>query len=77
MPNPHTARLISGGRYRVLPLGTRGESGGQTGITYDISNKHRLGYSEVQLVQCMIDGVNTLVKVSLVNLVKLKEDVSF
>merc|ERR1711951_105881 len=44
----------------VQPRGTRGESGGQTGITYDISNKHRLGYSEVQLVQCMIDGVNTL-----------------
>merc|ERR1712038_1564937 len=42
------------------PRGTRGESGGQTGITYDISNKHRLGYSEVQLVQTMIDGVNTL-----------------
>merc|ERR1711973_567286 len=33
-----------------------------TGITYDISNKHRLGYSEVELVQKMIDGVNTLVK---------------
>ena len=32
------------------------------GVTYDISNKHRLGYSEVELVQCMIDGVNTLVK---------------
>merc|ERR1711881_826739 len=45
----------------VQPRGTRGESGGQTGITYDISNKHRLGYSEVELVQCMIDGVNTLV----------------
>merc|ERR1712116_30503 len=45
----------------LQPRGTRGESGGQTGITYDISNKHRLGYSEVQLVQCMIDGVNTLV----------------
>ncbi len=30
------------------------------GITYDISNKHRLGYSEVELVQKMIDGVNTL-----------------
>merc|ERR1712066_100351 len=44
----------------VQPRGTRGESGGQTGITYDISNKHRLGYSEVQLVQTMIDGVNTL-----------------
>merc|ERR1711963_935371 len=46
----------------VQPRGTRGESGGQTGHTYDISNKHRLGYSEVQLVQKMIDGVNTLVK---------------
>merc|ERR1711997_275529 len=38
---------------KVQPRGTRGESGGQTGITYDISNKHRLGYSEVELVQCM------------------------
>jgi protein-arginine kinase len=47
---------------KVQPRGTRGESGGQTGITYDISNKHRLGYSEVELVQCMIDGVNTLYK---------------
>merc|ERR1711945_71540 len=46
----------------VQPRGTRGESGGQTGHTYDISNKHRLGYSEVQLVQTMIDGVNTLWK---------------
>merc|ERR1719290_442118 len=46
----------------LQPRGTRGESGGQTGVTYDISNKHRLGYSEVQLVQKMIDGVNTLVK---------------
>merc|ERR1711922_85761 len=44
------------------PRGTRGESGGQTGVTYDISNKHRLGYSEVELVQKMIDGVNTLYK---------------
>jgi len=47
---------------KVQPRGTRGESGGQTGHTYDISNKHRLGYSEVELVQCMIDGVNTLWK---------------
>merc|ERR1711953_1209122 len=46
----------------LQPRGTRGESGGQTGVTYDISNKHRLGYSEVELVQCMIDGVNTLWK---------------
>merc|ERR1712219_71675 len=46
----------------VQPRGTRGESGGQTGFTYDISNKHHLGYSEVQLVQVVIDGVNTLYK---------------
>merc|ERR1712126_591838 len=46
----------------VQPRGTRGESGGQTGFTYAITNKHRLGYSEVQLVQVMIDGVNTLYK---------------
>merc|ERR1719443_2617892 len=46
----------------LQPRGTRGESGGQTGFTYDISNKHRLGYSEVELVQKMIDGVNTLWK---------------
>merc|ERR1712127_128676 len=44
----------------LQPRGTRGESGGQTGCTFDISNKHRLGYSEVQLVQKMIDGVNVL-----------------
>merc|ERR1711971_1002084 len=42
------------------PRGTRGESGGYDGCTYDISNKHRLGYSEVDLVQKMIDGVHTL-----------------
>merc|ERR1712203_947627 len=46
----------------VQPRGTRGESGGQTGHTYDISNKHRLGHSEVGLVQTMIDGVNLLWK---------------
>ena len=46
----------------IQPRGTRGESGGQTGYTYDISNKHRLGYSEVNLVQTMIDGVNQLYK---------------
>merc|ERR1719151_300156 len=44
----------------VQPRGTRGESGGFDGCTYEVSNKHRLGYSEVELVQKMIDGVNTL-----------------
>jgi protein-arginine kinase len=49
-------------KLALQPRGTRGESGGDTGHTYDVSNKHRLGYSEVQLVQTMIDGVNTLYK---------------
>lgn len=44
----------------VQPRGAHGESSGDTGVRYDISNKHRLGYTEVQLVQTMIDGVNTL-----------------
>ncbi|CAL4182597.1 unnamed protein product, partial [Meganyctiphanes norvegica] len=47
-------------QLKVQPRGTKGESGGQTGSTYDISNKHRLGYSEVELVQTMIDAVNVL-----------------
>jgi len=47
---------------KVQPRGTRGESGGHIDDTYDISNKHRLGYSEVELVQTLIDSVNTLVK---------------
>merc|ERR1719260_593563 len=49
-----------GEELHLQQRGTRGESGGQTGVTYDISNKHRLGYSEVELVQKMIDGVNVL-----------------
>ena len=54
------------GELKLQPRGTRGESGGQTGCTFDISNKHRLGYSEVELVQCMIDGVNALYEEDLV-----------
>ena len=29
-------------------------------MTYDISNKHQLGYTEVHLVQTTIDGVNKI-----------------
>merc|ERR1712083_1147566 len=44
----------------LQPRGTRGESGGFDGCTYDVSNKLRLGLSKVALIQTMIDGVNTL-----------------
>jgi len=46
----------------VQPRGTRGESGGHIDDTYDISNKHRLGYSEVELINQLINSVNQLVK---------------
>jgi len=32
------------------------------GATYDISNKHRLGYSERDLVQDMYDGVKAMIE---------------
>ncbi|CAL4217150.1 unnamed protein product, partial [Meganyctiphanes norvegica] len=38
----------------VQPRGIR------TGKTFKISNMHRLGYTEVQIIQCMIDAINTL-----------------
>lgn len=33
---------------------------GGAGVDVAVSNKHRLGHSEVELIQTMIDGVNTL-----------------
>lgn len=33
------------------------------GSTFDISNSDRLGYSEVELVQTVIDGVNLLINI--------------
>ena len=38
------------------------EEGDSEEIAYDITNKNRLGYSEVEIIQCVIDGINTLYK---------------
>ena len=46
----------------LQPRRTRAESGALTRITYDISNRLRLGYTEVELVQMIIDGINALWK---------------
>ena len=46
----------------LQPRGTRGESSGQTDHPYDISYNNKLGYSEVELLRKLIDGVNTLWK---------------
>merc|ERR1711976_236637 len=49
----------------LLRLQKRGAGGVDTkaeGGLYDISNADRLGFSEVELVQFLIDGVNTLIE---------------
>ena len=48
-----------------MGLDVRGKHGEkdtrQSGI-FDISNRHRLGFSEVELIQLMIDGVSYLIE---------------
>jgi len=48
-------------KLRLQPRGIHGEHTETEGGVYDISNKERLGKSEVSLVQTMIDGVSTLI----------------
>ena len=47
---------------RVQARGEHGEHSDDSSGVYDISNKERLGKTEVQLVQTMIDGVRTLIE---------------
>lgn len=47
---------------RLQKRGTGGVDTAATGGTFDISNSDRLGFSEVQLVQQVIDGVNNLIE---------------
>eukprot|EP01083_Nonionella_stella_P020214 56028_1 len=47
---------------KLQPRGIHGEHSETTGGVYDISNKHRIGYSEVELVQTMMDGVAKLIE---------------
>jgi protein-arginine kinase len=48
-------------KLRLQSRGIHGEHSESDGGIYDISNKERLGKSEVELVQTMIDGVQTLI----------------
>jgi len=50
-------------KLRVQARGIHGEHSETEGGVYDISNKERLGKSEVVLVQTMIDGVNKLIEI--------------
>jgi creatine kinase len=49
-------------KYDLQPRGSAGEHSAAVGAKFDISNKQRLGLSEVQLVQKMIDGVTKVIK---------------
>lgn len=48
-------------KLRLQKRGTGGVDTAAVGSTFDISNSDRLGYSEVELVQAVIDGVNLLI----------------
>uniref|UniRef100_A0AAX7VTK2 Creatine kinase S-type, mitochondrial n=1 Tax=Astatotilapia calliptera TaxID=8154 RepID=A0AAX7VTK2_ASTCA len=47
---------------RLQKRGTGGVDTAATGDTFDISNLDRLGKSEVELVQLLVDGVNYLIE---------------
>lgn len=47
--------------FDLQPRGSAGEHSAAVGAKWDISNKQRIGFSEVQLVQKMIDGVSKVI----------------
>jgi len=47
--------------FDLQPRGSAGEHSAAVGAKFDVSNKQRLGFSEVQLVQKMIDGVSKVI----------------
>jgi len=47
---------------KLQPRGVHGEHSESKGGIYDVSNKHRIGHTEVELVQTMIDGVTKLIE---------------
>ncbi len=49
-------------KYHLQIRGVNGEHTKSEGNVYDISNSRRLGVTEVEAVQEMIDGVNALIK---------------
>jgi creatine kinase/arginine kinase len=48
-------------RYHLQIRGIHGEHSESEGGVYDISNKRRLGVTEVECVQDMVDGVVALI----------------
>ena len=48
--------------FQLQPRGSGGEHSAAVDAKFDVSNKQRLGFSEVQLVQKMIDGVTNVIE---------------
>jgi creatine kinase len=49
-------------KFDLQPRGSAGEHSPAVGAKFDVSNKQRLGFSERDLVQKMIDGVSEVIK---------------
>ena len=47
--------------FNLQPRGSAGEHSAAEGAKFDVSNKQRLGFTEVQLMQKMIDGVTKVI----------------
>jgi protein-arginine kinase len=60
--DPHKLEEICAG-FDLQPRGSSGEHSAAVGGKWDISNKQRIGFSEVQLVQKMIDGVKKIIAI--------------
>lgn len=58
--HPKFSSILSS--MKLQKRGTGGVDTAATGGVYDISNADRLGKSEVELVQAVVDGVNLLVE---------------
>jgi creatine kinase len=58
--DPHKLEEICAS-FDLQPRGSAGEHSAAVGGKWDISNKQRIGFTEVQLVQKMIDGVKKLI----------------
>ncbi|KAG7281486.1 hypothetical protein CRUP_012429 [Coryphaenoides rupestris] len=58
--DPRFSKILE--NLRLQKRGTGGVDTAATGDTFDISNNDRLGKSEVELVQLVIDGVNYLIE---------------
>ena len=50
-------------KFDLQPRGSAGEHSAAVGGKWDVSNKQRIGFTEVELVQKMIDGVTKLIAI--------------